>query len=199
MIISCSNLIIIILKQKNSFSTGALASSEEIFIKEAGEHCRRDIDPYRYSMQLNKTNACPKTETKMDVPPSSRDDDKDKSSTASSPDETIPSNGEVEYEYFDNDNHLNMNSGNAVSSSTDSKVQIHTKDGVAGDTNQNTIGDTISFQSIHPKLDLGRTTKIDNKTSTPNRSDSQRSNFNSILLSLFVVLLLPTTPNLFIH
>lgn len=151
-------------------------------------------------MQLNKTNACPKTETKIDVPPSSRDDDRDKPSTASAPDETIPSNGEVEYEYFDNDNHLNMNGGNSVSSSTDSKVQVHVKDGAGGDTNQNTIDDTIAFQSIHPKLDLGRTTKIDNKTSTPNRGDAQRSNCISVLLaSLFVALLLPTTPNLFIH
>lgn len=176
-----------------------MASSEEIFIKEAGEHCRRDIDPYRYSMQLNKTNACPKMETKIDVPPSSRDDDKDKTSPASTPDETLPSNGEVEYEYFDNDNHLNMNGGNVVSSPTDSKVQVHIKDGAGGDANQNTIDDTIAFPSIHPELDLGRTTRIDNKTSTPNRSDSQRSNFISVLLSLFVVLLLPTMPIPFIQ
>lgn len=164
---------------------GALASPEEIFIKEAGEHCRRDIDPYRYSMQLNKTNACPKMETKIDAPPSREFDEKDKPSTGT-PDETAPSNGEVEYEYLD-DNHLNMNGNAMVSSSTDSKVQV--KDGVVD--NQNTIDDTVGFQSIHPKFDLGSTTKTNNKTVTQNHSFSQLSDFTliSVLLSLSLLLL----------
>lgn len=38
---------------------GALYTDNEIFIKEAGEHCQRDVDPYRYGMQLNQTIACP--------------------------------------------------------------------------------------------------------------------------------------------
>lgn len=38
---------------------GALYTDNEIFIKEAGEHCQRDVDPYRYGMQLNQTVACP--------------------------------------------------------------------------------------------------------------------------------------------
>lgn len=170
---------------------GALASPEEIFIKEAGEHCRRDIDPYRYSMQLNKTNACPKMETKIDVPPSREFDEKEKSSTAT-PDEMSPSNGEIEYEYIE-ENHLNIN-GNAVSSSTDSKVQVHVKEGV-GD-NQNTIDDSVAYQSIHPKLNIGVATKIDNKTSTQNKSYSQLSDFTLIYILLSLSLLLP---NLFIH
>lgn len=171
---------------------GALASPEEIFIKEAGEHCRRDIDPYRYSMQLNKTNACPKMETKIDVPPSHEFDEKEKSSTAT-PDEMAPSsNGEIEYEYIE-ENHLNIN-GNAVSSSTDSKVQVHVKEGV-GD-NQNTIDNSVAYQSIHPKLNIGVATKINNKTSTQNKSYSQLSDLTliSILLSLSLLM-----PNLFIH
>lgn len=173
---------------------GALASPEEIFIKEAGEHCRRDIDPYRYSMQLNKTNACPKMEPpKVDAPTSREFDDKDKSSTAT-PDETAPSNGDVDFEYYD-DNHLNMN-GNTVSTSTESKVHVHLKESVGGDGSQNTIDDTVAFQSIHPKLDVGTATKtIDNKSSTENQSYQQLSDLTliSVLLSLSLLLL----PNLF--
>lgn len=42
---------------------GALYTDDEIFIKEAGEHCQRDVDPYRYGMQLNQTAACKKNKT----------------------------------------------------------------------------------------------------------------------------------------
>lgn len=34
-----------------------------VFIKEAGEHCQRDADPYRYGMQLNQTTTCSKDRT----------------------------------------------------------------------------------------------------------------------------------------
>lgn len=33
---------------------GALYTDDEIFIKEASSHCLRDVDPYRYGMQLKK-------------------------------------------------------------------------------------------------------------------------------------------------
>lgn len=163
---------------------GALASSDEIFIKEAGEHCRRDIDPYRYSMQLNKTNACPQKEIKIVAPPSREYDEKDKTPTV------VPSNGEMEYEYFENEN----GDGNVMSSSTDSKVQAYAKDGI-GD-NQSRNGETVNNELSHPvlpKLDLGTVTKTDNKIASHNRSYSKLSNHTLIsILSLFLLL-----PNLF--
>ncbi|XP_044256860.1 uncharacterized protein LOC123006442 [Tribolium madens] len=36
---------------------GVKISNREIYIKEAGEHCQRHIDPLHYGMQLNKTNS----------------------------------------------------------------------------------------------------------------------------------------------
>jgi hypothetical protein len=37
---------------------GALLSDKQIFIKEAGEHCQRHVDPYRYGMELNQVAHC---------------------------------------------------------------------------------------------------------------------------------------------
>lgn len=37
---------------------GAMDINEEIFLKEAGEHCHRNADPYRYGMQMNQTITC---------------------------------------------------------------------------------------------------------------------------------------------
>lgn len=174
---------------------GALASSEEIFIKEAGEHCRRDIDPYRYSMQLNKTQACPKIEVKVESPALHEYEEKEKSTSTISPDERAPPNGEVEYEYFD-DNHLNINGNGNFASSTESRPHIHVKEN--GD-NLNTVDDKMandSIHPIHPKLDLGSTTKIDNKTTTQNRSCS----ISSDIALIYALLPLPfLLPNLFIH
>lgn len=39
---------------------GAMDINEEIFLKEAGEHCHRNADPYRYGMQMNQTITCAK-------------------------------------------------------------------------------------------------------------------------------------------
>lgn len=33
---------------------GGMMSDKKIFIKEAGEHCQRHVNPYRYGMELNK-------------------------------------------------------------------------------------------------------------------------------------------------
>lgn len=162
---------------------GALASSEEIFIKEAGEHCRRDIDPYRYSMQLNKTRACPKIETKVEIPPFREIyDEKGKSVSTVSPDERASANGEVEYEYFDE----NMNIHGNVISSTESKVQVNVKEN--GD-NPNAVDDRMTnevFHPIHPKIDLGVS-----KTTTHSGSCSKLSDFtlisNLLTLSLMLV------------
>lgn len=44
---------------------GALNSNQEIFIKEAGEHCQRDVDPYRYGMQLKQTKYCNNNKHKL--------------------------------------------------------------------------------------------------------------------------------------
>ena len=33
---------------------GGMLSNNRIFIKEAGEHCQRHVDPYRHGMELNK-------------------------------------------------------------------------------------------------------------------------------------------------
>lgn len=174
---------------------GALASSEEIFIKEAGEHCRRDIDPYRYSMQLNKTQACPKIEAKIESPTLREYEEKEKSTSTVSPDERAPPNGEVEYEYFD-DNHLNINLNGNVVSSTESRLQIHVKE--SGE-NLNSVDDKMtndSFHPIHPKMNLGSTTKIDSKTTTHNRSCTKFSD----LALIYALLLLPfLLPNLLIH
>lgn len=37
---------------------GAMDINEEIFLKEAGENCQRNADPYRYGMQMNQTTTC---------------------------------------------------------------------------------------------------------------------------------------------
>lgn len=166
---------------------GALASPEEIFIKEAGEHCRRDIDPYRYSMQLNKTRACPKMQTKMDVPPSREYDDKLASTSSSY--ETTSSNGEVEYEYIE-ENHLSMSGSGSVVSSTEMKVQPQS----SGVDSQNAIGERTSdelLHSIHPKLDLGTSTKPDKTSTDQNRSYTEIGNLILITSLLPLYLLLP--------
>lgn len=167
---------------------GALASTEEIFIKEAGEHCRRDIDPYRYSMQLNKTRACPRTPTKMDVA-SSHEYDEKMASTSSSY-ETTPSS-EVEYEYFE-ENHLSMNGNGNVVSSTESKVQLPAVKDSAVD---NTVGDRTNnelFHPIHPKLDAAITPKTETKnSSTENRSYAHHSDRTLVSSLLPLALLLP--------
>lgn len=33
---------------------GSIVSGQKLFIKEAGEHCQRHADPYRYGMELKK-------------------------------------------------------------------------------------------------------------------------------------------------
>lgn len=171
---------------------GALASPEEIFIKEAGEHCRRDIDPYRYSMQLNKTRACPKIE-KIDSTPSHEYDEKVKHISVSTPDEIPSPNGEVEYEYFE-ENHLNIN-GNVISS-TESKVQVqvHVKENI-----ENTIEDRTTNElnhPIHPKLDVINTSKTNDKNPNHNRCSSNLYNLALIYALLPLPLLLP---NLFTY
>lgn len=167
---------------------GALASTEEIFIKEAGEHCRRDIDPYRYSMQLNKTRACPKTQTKIDVSAAHEYDEKMASTSSSY--ETTPSNGEVEYEYFE-ENHLGINGNGNVISSTESKVQLPTKDGTAD--NSNSVSERTNnemFRPIHPKLDATIPPKIETKNSTENRSYSMHSDRTQLLSTLLIAAVL---------
>lgn len=175
---------------------GALASTEEIFIKEAGEHCRRDIDPYRYSMQLNKTGACPH---KMDLSPNLQTHDA--IPTSSSPSslstyETTPSNGEVEYEYYE-ENHASVNAnGNAMSSSTESKKSTSQspKDGIAVTESQGSNSEKTNYElfhpNVHPKLDAGTSAKADSKNSTHNRSSHCGDHIllSSILLSLALLL-----------
>lgn len=176
---------------------GALASTEEIFIKEAGEHCRRDIDPYRYSMQLNKTRACPQVQMKMDLSPIVAHDT---ASTASSPAspvayETTPANnGEVEYEYYE-ENHANINGNGNVVSST-GLVPHAPKDGATVTEPQNANSEKINYELFHPnghpKLDAGTTVKIDSKNTAQNRSYSQHCCVHFLLLnSLLLALLLP--------
>lgn len=169
---------------------GALASTEEIFIKEAGEHCRRDIDPYRYSMQLNKTRACPH---RMESPSIVAHDSMHTSSTPAPSIETTPSNGEVEYEYYE-ENHPSMNgNGNIASTSTESKglASQSPKDGAT--VTENTNGEKTNYDlfhpSVHPKLEAGTPVKSDSKNITHNRSNGS----NQILLSnlLLFALLLP--------
>lgn len=36
---------------------GARSSNEKIYIREAGEHCQRHIDPHQYGMKLEKTSS----------------------------------------------------------------------------------------------------------------------------------------------
>ncbi|XP_058121055.1 uncharacterized protein LOC131285020 [Anopheles ziemanni] len=37
---------------------GTMHSDRQIFIKEAGEHCQRDVNPHRFGMELNKVAHC---------------------------------------------------------------------------------------------------------------------------------------------
>lgn len=181
---------------------GALASTEEIFIKEAGEHCRRDIDPYRYSMQLNKTRACP---NKIDSPLIVVHDamptisSSTPTSSSSSSIETTPSNGEVEYEYYEENHPSIIGNGNIMASSTESKglagSQQSTKHGITVNENQNG-GEKTTYDlyhpSVHPKLDTGTAIKADSKNNTHNRSNCS----DHILLSN-VLLLASLLPLLF--
>lgn len=173
---------------------GALASTEEIFIKEAGEHCRRDIDPYRYSMQLNKTRACPH---RVDSPSIVTHDSMHTSSTPASSIETTPSNGEVEYEYYE-ENHPSMNGNGNIMSSTESKglASQSPKDGVTVTENQNpNHGEKTNYDlfhpSVHPKLDAG--TPVKSKTPDKNITHHRSNGSNQFLLSnvLLFALLLP--------
>lgn len=172
---------------------GALASTEEIFIKEAGEHCRRDIDPYRYSMQLNKTRACPH---KVESPSIVAHDSMHTSSTPASSIETTPSNGEVEYEYYE-ENHPSMNGNGNIMSSTESKglASQSPKDTVTVTEIQNTNAEKTNYDlyhpSVHPKLDAG-TPAIKNDTKNTNHNRSHNAG-NQMLPSsvLLIALLLP--------
>ncbi|XP_037050218.1 uncharacterized protein LOC119084372 isoform X1 [Bradysia coprophila] len=42
---------------------GGMMSDQKIYIKEAGEHCQRHVNPYRYGMELNKVASCKNTTT----------------------------------------------------------------------------------------------------------------------------------------
>lgn len=163
---------------------GALASTEEIFIKEAGEHCRRDIDPYRYSMQLNKTKACPRMKTNMNVHSSHEHDDKlaFTSTSTMATIETTLSNSEVEYEYFD-ENHSNLNGNSNVLSSTESKVNhVSEKTGTVDEL----------YHPVHPKLDIDIPPKIYNKNNTSHSNSNSNQNDRHLLaLLLPLVLILP--------
>ncbi|XP_049805060.1 uncharacterized protein LOC126248252 isoform X2 [Schistocerca nitens] len=41
---------------------GSIVSEDEIFIKEAGEHCQRNIDPLQHGMKLSKMGSCSPSE-----------------------------------------------------------------------------------------------------------------------------------------
>lgn len=45
---------------------GAQHIDNRIFIKEAGEHCQRNIDPNRFGMELQKTKFCDTNDTRYD-------------------------------------------------------------------------------------------------------------------------------------
>lgn len=49
---------------------GTMATNQDIFIKEAGEHCQRDVDPNRYGMQLKQTKFCNTNRRKIAKMPS---------------------------------------------------------------------------------------------------------------------------------
>lgn len=51
---------------------GAIDTAQEISIKEAGEHCQRDIDPNRYGMRLRQTKYCNSNRRKVAKFPSHR-------------------------------------------------------------------------------------------------------------------------------
>lgn len=160
---------------------GALASTEEIFIKEAGEHCRRDIDPYRYSMQLNKTKAC--LRTNINIPPSQYDEKLASTSTSTVPSiESTLSNSETEYEYYE-ENHLSINgNGNGnILTSTDSKVHISEK---------NSDVDEL-FHPIHPKLVVEIPSKTENNTTTQNIGNALANGRILIINVLPLILILP--------
>lgn len=175
---------------------GALASTEEIFIKEAGEHCRRDIDPYRYSMQLNKTAACPH---RMDLSAIAAHDTIPTSSSPPPPllsaYETTPSNGEVEYEYYEENHASNNANGNTVSS-TESKglASQSPKDGIAVTEHESSNNERTNYElyhpNVHPKLDAGTVAKADSKNSTHNRS-SRCSHCSLLVNVLLLALLMP--------
>lgn len=44
-------------------------TGQDIFLKEAGEHCQRDIDPNRYGMQLKQTKYCNSNHHKLNKHP----------------------------------------------------------------------------------------------------------------------------------
>ncbi|KAJ6634781.1 hypothetical protein Bhyg_13360 [Pseudolycoriella hygida] len=44
---------------------GGIKSDKTIFIKEAGEHCQRHVNPYKYGMELNKVAFCKDTPTNV--------------------------------------------------------------------------------------------------------------------------------------
>lgn len=37
---------------------GRIVSGQKLFIKEAGDHCQRHVDPYKYGMELKKVGKC---------------------------------------------------------------------------------------------------------------------------------------------
>lgn len=182
---------------------GALASPEEIFIKEAGEHCRR-IDPYRYAMQLNKTKACPQAPIRPDLAaPTSAHDAVSTSGLPLSPTyETTSPNGEIEYEYYE-ENHASISGSGNIMSSTESRKgiapQLH-KDGLAAtknhkapSTNSEDPNYELLHPDVHPKLNAGTIVKSGstNMTQSPNYSRKHCSDQILLLLALLLPLLKP--------
>lgn len=141
-------------------------------------------------MQLNKTRACPRTQTKIDVPAAHEYDEK-MASTSASYETTPSSNGEVEYEYYE-ENHLSINGNGNVISSTESKIHLATKDGAM--ENSNSVSERTNnevFRPIHPKLDATIKPKVETKNSTENRSYSLHSDRTLLSNLLTAALLLP--------
>lgn len=148
-------------------------------------------------MQLNKTRACPH---KVDLTPiAAHDSVPTSSSPASSSDEP---NGEVEYEYYGEENHAGNNGNGNIMSSTESKSlpSQSPKDDVPVTENvQSPNSEKTNYESfhpnvhpnVHPKLDAGTATKADSKNSTQNRSSSHCSDHNLLSCVLVLALLLP--------
>lgn len=115
------------------------------------------------------------------------------SSTPASSIETTPSNGEVEYEYYE-ENHPSVNGNVNMVSSTESKglTSPSPKDGPTVTETHHTNGEKTNYDlfhpSVHPKLEAGVPPGKSDSKNTSNNGGSQTLLSHVLLLALLLPL-----------
>lgn len=168
---------------------GTMTSNQDIFIKEAGEHCQRDIDPNRYGMQLRQTKYCNNNRRKIAKMPSHKSIMQlIAAAAANGTDFGISLSGPIDRHHINFD--ISMNS-----TPFDEPIQVNTQtnslfnDGIQfiikNDTNTSIINNSdhyvVSTVNITNSYDVHSTSHTSTTTKHPPFSKINESDFNNVI------------------